>query len=80
MHEYWLVCPTHVLFKYNRTACMQPHCFACSLTYKRRPQWWRHLKLLETAVNYVDTFIAPSRFCKNLHLRRGLNVPMCASA
>ena len=23
-HEYWLVCPTHILFKYNREACTQP--------------------------------------------------------
>ena len=22
MHEYWLVCPTHVLFRFNRAACM----------------------------------------------------------
>jgi glycosyltransferase involved in cell wall biosynthesis len=76
MHEYWLVCPTHVLFKYNRSACTQPHCFACSLTYKRPPQWWRHLRLLQTAVKYVDAFIAPSRFCKDMHLRKGLNAPI----
>ena len=76
MHEYWLVCPTHVLFKYNRTACIQPHCFACNLTYKRPPQWWRYLRLLETAVKNVDAFIAPSRFCMNVHLQKGLNVPI----
>jgi glycosyltransferase involved in cell wall biosynthesis len=76
MHEYWLVCPTHVLFKYNRRACLQPHCFTCSLTYKRPPQWWRYLRLLETAVKSVDAFIAPSRFCKTLHLRKGLKVPI----
>ena len=39
MHEYWLVCPTHVLFKFNRAACTQTHCFFCGLTYKRPPQW-----------------------------------------
>src|ERR1051325_402073 len=24
MHEYWLVCPTHMLFRYNREVCRSP--------------------------------------------------------
>jgi len=76
MHEYWLVCPTHVLFRFNRAACTRPHCFLCSLTYKRPPQWWRYLGLLEAAVKHVDTFIAPSRFSKDIHHQMGLNVPI----
>ena len=75
MHEYWLVCPTHLLFRFNRAPCTRPHCFLCSLTYKRPPQWWRYFGLLAKAVKHVDTFIAPSRFCKNMHYRMGLNVP-----
>ena len=76
MHEYWLVCPTHVLFRFNRAPCTQPDCFACSLTHKRPPQWWRYLGLLEAAVKHVDAFIAPSRFSKEMHHRMGLNVPI----
>ena len=76
MHEYWLVCPTHVLFRFNRVACTQPHCLACSLTYKRPPQWWRYLGLLEAAVKHVNVFIAPSRFGKDIHHQLGLNVPI----
>ena len=26
MLEYWLVCPTHMLFRYNQAACTRPHC------------------------------------------------------
>jgi glycosyltransferase involved in cell wall biosynthesis len=76
MREYWLVCPTHTLFRFNSAACIRPHCFACSLIYKRPPQWWRYTGSLEAAVKHVDAFIAPSRFSKEIHLRKGLNVPI----
>jgi glycosyltransferase involved in cell wall biosynthesis len=76
MHEYWLICPTHVLFRFNRAACTRPHCFLCNLTYKRPPQWWRYLGLLEAAVKHVDAFIAPSRFSKDRHYEMGLDVPI----
>jgi glycosyltransferase involved in cell wall biosynthesis len=76
MHEYWLICPTHVLFRFNRMACTQPRCFLCSLVYKRPPQWWRYSSLLEAAVKHVDTFIAPSHFSKEIHHQRGLDIPI----
>ena len=76
MHEYWLVCPTHVLFRFNRAACRKPHCFTCSLTYKRPPQWWRYLGLLESSVKHVNAFIALSRFGKDIHNKMGLKAPI----
>jgi len=75
-HEYWLVCPTHTLFRFHRAPCTRPRCFACSLTYKRPPQWWRYTGLLPRGLKQVQAFIAPSRFCKDLHHQRGLDVPM----
>jgi glycosyltransferase involved in cell wall biosynthesis len=76
MHEYWLVCPTHVLFKFNREACIRPHCFTCGLTYSRPPQLWRHSGMMNSAVKHIDAFIAPSRFSKEIHKRMGLAVPI----
>ncbi|MGE5445500.1 MAG: glycosyltransferase family 4 protein, partial [Ignavibacteriales bacterium] len=76
MHEYWLVCPTHVLFRFNRAPCTRPYCFLCNLVYKRPPQWWRYFGLLEAAVKHVDTFIAPSRFVKDIHHQTGLEIPI----
>jgi len=76
MHEYWLVCPTHVLFRFNRAPCVRPYCFICSLMHKRPPQWWRYSSLLETAFKQVDAFLAPSRFTKDKHQQMGLNVPV----
>ena len=73
MHEFWLVCPTHLLFKFNREVCTQPHCFTCELTYKRPPQLWRHSGMMQSAIKHVDAFIAPSRFSKEMHTRLGLD-------
>jgi len=76
MHEYWLVCPTHVMFKFNRTACFHPKCFFCVLSYRRPIQIWRYLGLFNDALKHVDTFIAPSCSCKKIHHRMGLDAPI----
>jgi len=76
MHEYWLVCPTHVLFQFNRAACLKPRCLACSLIHKRPPQWWRYSRLLKTSIEQVDAFLALSRFSKKMHLKMGFDVPI----
>lgn len=76
MHEYWLVCPTHVLFKFNRAVCTQPQCFRCTLRYGRPPQWWRYFGLTGRAVEHIDAFIAPSQHTKDTHLAMGLDAPI----
>ena len=76
LHEYWLVCPTHVLFKYNRKACARPNCFLCTLVYHRPPQIWRYGGLLEAAAKHVDRFIAPSRFSEEKHRQMGMTAPI----
>jgi glycosyltransferase involved in cell wall biosynthesis len=75
MHEYWLVCPTHMLFRDNRSPCVRPHCIACTLSHRRPPQWWRYSGLLQQAVKHVDAFIAPSRFSREKHLEMGFDTP-----
>ena len=72
LHDYWLVCPTHVLFRFNREPCIRPHCVACTLTYRRPPQVWRYTGLLERALKHVDVFISSSRFTIEAHRERGL--------
>jgi glycosyltransferase involved in cell wall biosynthesis len=76
MHEYWLVCPTHILFRFNRAACTRSHCFFCSLIYRRPPQWWRYFGLLKSAIKHVDALLAPSHFSKNVHQQLELDVPI----
>jgi len=70
--DYWLVCPTNVLFRFNRAPCSRRHCVSCTLVYRRPPQWWRYAGLLERALGHVDAFLAPSRFSRTIHERLGL--------
>ncbi len=76
MHEHWLVCPMHVLWKNNRRPCDRPTCFSCSLAFKRPPQWWRYTDLLSKSLDSVDAFIAPSRFTRDMHRQRGFRKPI----
>ena len=76
LHEYWLICPTHSLFKFNSQPCTRPYCVPCVLLYRRPLQLWRYIGLLPKKMRHVDTFIAPSRFCRDLHRRRGVHAPV----
>ncbi|HTW67189.1 MAG TPA: glycosyltransferase family 4 protein [Bryobacteraceae bacterium] len=72
MHDYWLICPTHALFRFNRAPCRRPTgCAACSLVYKRPPQLWRYSGLLEAATKNIDAFIAPSLTSQRKHEQLG---------
>ena len=75
-HEHWLICPTHVLWKFGRRPCEKPECFRCTLLAKRPPQWWRYSGLLERCSRHVDQFVAPSRFTANMHAQRGFAKPV----
>ncbi len=75
-HEHWLVCPMHVLWKFDREVCTKKDCLTCQLVGKRPPQIWRYTGLLEKMVRHVDCFISPSRFTLKKHLEMGLEIPI----
>ena len=70
-HEHWLVCPTHVLWRYARELCTGKQCLRCQLVYRRPPQWWRATGLLERELVHVDSFIAMSEFSREKHREFG---------
>jgi len=74
-HEHWLVCPTHVLWKFNERACERPECLKCTLQARRPPQIWRYTGALDRATAEVDLFLAPSRFTARMHAERGFSRP-----
>lgn len=74
-HEYWLVCPTHVLFRNRREPCTQPTCLSCTLAHHRPPQLWRHTGKLAAAARHIDAFLALSQFSIDTHRRRGFDGP-----
>jgi glycosyltransferase involved in cell wall biosynthesis len=75
-HEHWLICPTHVLWKFNQKACDKPACLACTLRSKRPPQLWRYGDLLAKSSQHVDHFLSPSRFTAQMHAERGFSQPV----
>jgi glycosyltransferase involved in cell wall biosynthesis len=76
LHEYWLVCPTHILFRFNRAPCVTKRCVLCTLSYRRPPQLWRYTSLLKSALRHVNAFIAPDRFTPKKLREMGLNLPI----
>ncbi len=75
-HEHWLVCPMHVLWKFNERACEKPECLRCTLHARRPPQLWRYTGLLEKMSRHVDQFVSPSRFTAKMHAERGFCRPV----
>jgi glycosyltransferase involved in cell wall biosynthesis len=76
MHEHWLVCPMHVLWKYNRELCIERDCLRCSVTFRRPPQLWRYTDLLSRELRHVQLFLAPSQFTAEEHRRWGFAPPI----
>jgi glycosyltransferase involved in cell wall biosynthesis len=75
-HEHWLICPTHVLWKFDRMPCDSPQCLRCTLHAKKPPQLWRSTGFLERMAANVDQFLAPSRFTAKMHEDRGFPYPL----
>jgi glycosyltransferase involved in cell wall biosynthesis len=75
-HEHWLICPIHVLWKFNRCPCEKPDCLRCTLMAKRPPQIWRYTHMLANASRHVDQFVSPSRFTARMHAERGFPQPV----
>ena len=61
-HEHWLVCPTHVLWRFNRKPCDER---------RRPPQYWGYTGALERRLDDVDVFIARSEFSRVKHREFG---------
>ena len=75
LHDYWAVCPTFVLLRFNRAPCERPYCIG-TLTHLRPPQCWRYTGLLKRMARHVDAFIAPSRFIANKHRDMCFDAPI----
>jgi glycosyltransferase involved in cell wall biosynthesis len=75
-HEYWLVCPTHVLFKFDREACRSKECLLCTLRARRPPQLWRSTARARRCVARLDRLLVPSRFAMHRHSDDGILATM----
>lgn len=75
-HEYWLICPTHVLFRNGEEACTKRTCWSCTVKSRRPPQLWRSTGFTKSCTRHIDLFLMPSRFAMERHRAAGLDRPM----
>jgi glycosyltransferase involved in cell wall biosynthesis len=66
-HEHWLICPTHVLWRYKKEVCPGRQCIRCQLRYQRPPQLWRYTRGFKKSLSNIDLFIAMSEFSRKKH-------------
>ena len=59
-HEHWLICPMHLLWKYDRKACESPNCVSCCLNGRRPPQVWRATRAIERGLHSLDALVFPA--------------------
>ncbi len=71
-HTYWLICPTHYLWKNNEQACRSEECLGCQLVYRRPPQFWRYGGLRDRMLRKVDSLVMPCRYMLDRHRAKGL--------
>jgi glycosyltransferase involved in cell wall biosynthesis len=76
LHDYWLVCPMHLMWKLGRSVCDRPQCLRCTVHGRRPPQLWRRTRSLQRALGSLDALLAPSRHSAALHRERGIEVPI----
>jgi glycosyltransferase involved in cell wall biosynthesis len=65
LHEYWLICPSHVLFRNGEEICTQRTCHSCTIRRGRPPQLWRQNGVIRDGLENIDLFLAPSRFVQD---------------
>lgn len=62
LHEYWLVCASHVLFRNGEEICTRRTCHSCTIRRGRPPQLWRRDGVIRQGLENIDMFLAPSPF------------------
>ncbi len=76
LHEHWLICPTHILWKNKKKACERPTCFSCSIRSGIPPQFWRYTNLLQKSLLQVDCLVSPSDYTAKRHREAGITRPI----
>jgi glycosyltransferase involved in cell wall biosynthesis len=65
LHEYWLICPSHVLFRNGEEICTERTCHTCTIRRGRPPQFWRRNGVIQHGLENIDMFLVPSGFARD---------------
>ena len=66
LHEYWLICPSHVLVRNGEEICTKRTCYTCTVNRGRPPQFWRSNGVITSGLENIDLFLSPSPFVKEM--------------
>ena len=72
-HEHWLICPMHLLWKYDRQPCDAPNCLTCCLKGRRPPQALAIHRARSNGVSATWTRSYSRAGTLEEHRRRGLD-------
>ncbi|AMV39659.1 glycosyltransferase family 4 protein [Planctomyces sp. SH-PL62] len=72
-HEHWLICPMHLLWKYDRKPCDGASCLRCTVAGGRPPQAWRYTNAIPKALGHLDALLFPSAHALEEHRSRGVD-------
>jgi glycosyltransferase involved in cell wall biosynthesis len=70
-HEYWLMCPLSVRWKFKRQTCYKRQCIPCTIHSGRPPQLWRLSNALKHELQTLDGLLFPSDYAKRYHQQLG---------
>ncbi len=76
LHDHWMICPTHVLWKNRERACDGRTCWTCSVRSGIPPQLWRLGDFAQRRLDQIDILFAPSRFVADKHRENGISRPI----
>lgn len=71
-HEYWLICPMHILWRYNREACEKRTCISCQIQGSRPLQLWRYSDYMQRQLAHIDMILSPSQFLIDKYREGGI--------
>lgn len=71
LHDYWFICPTHILWRMDREPCERRTCLRCTLAHGRPPQIWRRTGAISRATSGIDAFLVGSEFARRRHVEGG---------
>lgn len=76
LHEFWLICPSHILFRNGREVCTKRTCHSCTMRRGKPPQLWRANGLITEGLENIDRFLAPSEFVRQRVLAELPGLPL----
>jgi glycosyltransferase involved in cell wall biosynthesis len=76
LHDHWMICPTHVLWKNRKRACDDRTCWTCSVRSGIPPQLWRLGDFARRQLDQIDVLLAPSQFVADKHRETGISRPI----